>query len=98
MSDWIRAVLTCGLAALGVFPAGYATVPSVQEPGPLVLVAGATGRTGQEVVKQLLARNYRVRGLVRNQPKAAEIFGSSVQYAVGDVREVATLPAAMKDA
>jgi uncharacterized protein YbjT (DUF2867 family) len=97
MGKWISTALIYGLATLSVSAAGYAGQAGGDGQKPLVLVAGATGRTGKEVVKQLLARNYRVRGLVRDQAKAAEIFGSSVQYAVGDVREAATLPAAMKD-
>lgn len=66
--------------------------------GALVMVAGATGRTGQDVVEQLLAGGYRVRGLVRDRAKAEEMFGSRIEYAVGDVRESGTLPAAMKGA
>lgn len=56
---------------------------------PLVLVAGATGRTGQEVVKQLLAEKYRVRALVRDEAKARELFGDTVEYVTGDVKEAA---------
>lgn len=60
---------------------------------PLVVVAGATGRTGQEVVQQLLAEKYRVRTLVRDEAKARELFGETVEYFKGDVRE----PAQVKD-
>jgi uncharacterized protein YbjT (DUF2867 family) len=88
------AALTICLALFFTMTAAY---PAAADGGKsLVLVAGATGRTGQEVVKQLLAQNYRVRALVRDRAKAAELFASSVEYAVGDVRETATLPAAMK--
>lgn len=41
-----------------------------------VAVAGATGKTGQLVVEELLCRNVQVIGLVRNETKAAELFGS----------------------
>ena len=98
MRKWMSTALIFGLAAGSAFAAGYTRQASGDGQKPLILVAGATGRTGQEVVKQLLARHYRVRGLVRDRARAVEMFGSSIQYAVGDVREVATLPAAMKDA
>lgn len=73
---------SCLLAAPG-------TAPAAEAAAPLVLVAGATGRTGQEVVKQLLAEKYRVRALVRDEAKARELFGTTVEYFTGDVREAA---------
>lgn len=63
---------------------------------PLVLVAGATGGTGQAVVEQALERGYRVRVLVRDADKARTLFGDRVAYAVGDVREPRTLRAPMR--
>ena len=42
-----------------------------------VAVTGATGKTGKFVVEELLKRNVQVVGLVRNETKAAELFGSS---------------------
>ncbi len=62
----------------------------------LVLVAGATGGTGQEVVDQALAKGYRVRALVRDEAKARLLFGDRVQYVVGDVRERRSLRRAVK--
>src|SRR5688500_602395 len=52
---------------------------------PLLLIVGATGGTGQEVVSQALARGYAVRVLVRDEDKARTLFGDQVAYAVGDV-------------
>lgn len=40
-----------------------------------VAVTGATGKTGKLVVDELLNRNVKVVGLVRNETKAAELFG-----------------------
>lgn len=40
-----------------------------------VAVTGATGKTGKLVVEELLKRNVKVVGLVRNETKAAELFG-----------------------
>lgn len=40
-----------------------------------VAVTGATGKTGKLVVDELLNRNIKVVGLVRNETKAEELFG-----------------------
>lgn len=64
--------------------------------GPdLVLVVGATGRTGQQVVRELNAAGYRVRALVRDADRARPVLGDRVDYAVGDVRQRATIDAAL---
>ncbi len=62
----------------------------------VVLVAGATGGIGQEVVDQALEKGYRVRALVRDEAKARMLFGDRVQYVVGDVREPRSLKRAVK--
>ncbi len=64
----------------------------------VVLVAGATGGIGQEVVDQALAQGYSVRALVRDEAKARMLFGDRVQYVVGDVREPRSLRRAVKGA
>jgi uncharacterized protein YbjT (DUF2867 family) len=61
-----------------------------------VLVAGATGGTGQEVVDQALAKGLHVRALVRDESKARLLFGDRVQYVTGDVREPRSLKKAVK--
>ena len=61
----------------------------------LVLVAGATGRTGQQVVRELTAAGYRVRALVRDADRARPVLGDLVDYVIGDVRQRATIDAAM---
>jgi uncharacterized protein YbjT (DUF2867 family) len=87
----VLAILT--VAAL----AGCAGGGSAAKSGkPLVLVVGATGGTGQEVVSQVLAKGYPVRALVRDEVAARSLFGDRVTYSVGDVREPRTLPAAMR--
>lgn len=60
-----------------------------------VLVAGATGGTGREVVRLALERGYAVRALVRDEARARALFGDRVTYVVADVRESARLPAAV---
>ncbi len=62
----------------------------------VVLVAGATGGTGQAVVDQALAKGLRVRALVRDESKARALFGDRVQYMTGDVREPRSLRRAVK--
>ncbi len=57
----------------------------------IVLVAGATGETGQRVVRLLLNRGAQVRVLTRTAARAMELFGSEVEVFEGDVREPATL-------
>jgi len=42
-----------------------------------IAVIGATGRTGSEVVRGLLADGHQVRALVRNPEKARELFGDA---------------------
>jgi uncharacterized protein YbjT (DUF2867 family) len=66
--------------------------------GALVLVAGATGGTGQEAVRQALAQGFAVRVLVRNEQAARPLLGEKVQYAVGNVRDPASLAKAVKGA
>jgi uncharacterized protein YbjT (DUF2867 family) len=63
---------------------------------PLVLVAGATGKTGALVVAELQAEGYPVRAFVRNAAKAAERLGPDVEAAVGDLRDPASIAAALE--
>ena len=62
----------------------------------LVLVAGATGGTGQQIVRELNAAGYRVRALVRDPASARAVLGDGVEYATGDVRQRPTIDAALK--
>jgi uncharacterized protein YbjT (DUF2867 family) len=67
-----------------------------EEHSRIVLVAGATGGTGQEVIDRALAQGLHVRALVRDQTKARMLFGDRVQYVTGDVREPRSLKKAVK--
>ncbi|MBT5891534.1 MAG: SDR family oxidoreductase [Chromatiales bacterium] len=64
----------------------------------LVLVAGATGGTGKEIVKHLLDNGFEVRAMVRNEAKARVLFGDDVTYVVADVRQPDQLIEAMTGA
>jgi uncharacterized protein YbjT (DUF2867 family) len=66
--------------------------------GPVLLVVGATGGTGVEVVRQAQAQGYAVRALVREEPRARELLGPKVRYFVGDVLKRETLAPAFADA
>jgi uncharacterized protein YbjT (DUF2867 family) len=60
-----------------------------------VLVTGATGRTGSEVVKALLQRGVDVRALTRKQPKPGT-FPSEVEIALGDLTDPVSTAEALK--
>jgi uncharacterized protein YbjT (DUF2867 family) len=93
----IKRLAPCFVAAMALFTAGNAGARAAPErPGPVVLVAGATGGTGQEVVDLAIARGLRVRALVRDETKARTLFDDRVQYVTGDVREPRSLRRAVK--
>ena len=60
-----------------------------------VLVTGATGRVGSEVVKSLLRRGAGVRALTRKQPKPGT-FPSAVEIALGDLTDPVSIAEALK--
>ncbi|NJM76188.1 MAG: SDR family oxidoreductase [Acaryochloridaceae cyanobacterium RU_4_10] len=60
-------------------------------------VAGATGETGQRIVRQLVERNIAVRAFVRDRTRAQALFPESVEIAVGDVLQPEILKASMED-
>src|SRR5437016_290055 len=62
----------------------------------MILVTGATGKIGSEVVKQLLAAGAPVRVLVRDPQKAVDLAGQGVEVVQGDLMRPETLDAAMK--
>jgi uncharacterized protein YbjT (DUF2867 family) len=84
-----RAAALALLAGLAVACAG------LQKPPQTVLVAGATGQTGQLVVRQLQREGYRVHALVRNVTAAQELLGPQVVFVEGNVTDPAAVAAAM---
>jgi uncharacterized protein YbjT (DUF2867 family) len=62
----------------------------------MILVTGATGNNGQELVRQLTALGQKVRALVRNPAKAGNLKGPNVELATGDFDQPATLDAALQ--
>ncbi len=59
----------------------------------MILVTGATGNIGSEIVRLLLADNQRVRVLVRDPAKLGAL-AERVEVVVGDLMQPSTLPAA----
>ena len=72
------------------------TAASAPDPKPLVLVAGATGKTGSKMVAELQAKGFPVRAFVRNEAKAAERLGPDVEAVVGDLKDMASIVAALE--
>ncbi len=62
----------------------------------MILVTGATGRTGSEVVKALIAKGEQVRALVRDPQRAEAIQGPGVELVVGDVEQPESWDAALQ--
>lgn len=56
-----------------------------------ILVAGGTGRTGQIIVRDLIANGYHPHLLVRDLDKAKALFAEDVTLHQGDVRDLTTL-------
>jgi len=62
----------------------------------MILVTGATGKTGSVVASKLLDEGESVRVLVRTAEKGAPLANRGAEVVVGDVGEVKTLTAAMQ--
>lgn len=62
-----------------------------------ILIAGATGGVGRQLVGKLLAAQQDVRALVRSVAQGDELFGAQdcLQVVEGDARHSVTLPAAV---
>lgn len=63
---------------------------------PKILVTGATGTTGGEVVRQLADAGIPARALVRNLSKIDTSALSSIEFVAGDLGNPASLAAAMQ--
>jgi nucleoside-diphosphate-sugar epimerase len=62
---------------------------------PAVLVTGATGFLGANLVCRLLSEGARVRALVRSSVKARRLAGQGAQVVVGDITDRATVRSAV---
>ncbi|MBL8199752.1 MAG: SDR family oxidoreductase [Chromatiales bacterium] len=57
----------------------------------MILLTGVTGKTGGETAKQLLQKGAKLRAIVRNEAKAAELKAAGVELVVGDVADADTV-------
>jgi len=64
----------------------------------VILLTGVTGKTGGETAKQLLARGAKLRAIVRNEAKAADLKAAGVELVVGDVSDAETVKRALQGA
>ena len=64
----------------------------------MIVVTGATGNAGSEVVRALTARGGRVRAFVRDPGKARHKLGENVELAVGDFADPRSVRAALEGA
>ena len=60
----------------------------------MILITGATGRTGFGAARQLAAKGHKVRALVRNPDKAAALKTAGVEIFQGDAGDAAAVRAA----
>lgn len=64
----------------------------------MILLAGGTGRLGSVLTARLTRRGRPVRVLTRDPARAASLTGPGVEVVTGDVRDRASLPAAVRGA
>jgi uncharacterized protein YbjT (DUF2867 family) len=62
----------------------------------LILVTGATGNAGSEVVRALRARGASVRAFVRDAHRARQLLGDEVDLAVGDFADRSSVRSALE--
>jgi uncharacterized protein YbjT (DUF2867 family) len=61
----------------------------------MILITGATGTNGTEIIRQLSGTGVKVRALARNPNKATAVLGPGVEIATGDFGDPASLARAM---
>jgi uncharacterized protein YbjT (DUF2867 family) len=62
-----------------------------------VLIAGATGKTGRHIVRQLIDNGVPVKALVRDPKRAKVILPDTAELILGDVLKPATFESALSD-
>ena len=62
----------------------------------MILVTGATGTVGSQLVRELLKRDAQTRALVRSREKAAMFDGLNVEIAMGNLEDPPSVAAALE--
>lgn len=62
----------------------------------MILITGATGRTGSVAAKELARRGLPVRALTRNADKASQLATAGVDVAIGDAGDSSAVRSALK--
>jgi uncharacterized protein YbjT (DUF2867 family) len=62
----------------------------------MILLTGATGKTGGEAARALAAKGVKARALVRNAEKAAELKAAGIELVMGDVTDAASVQKALQ--
>jgi len=62
----------------------------------MILVFGATGKTGKEIIKQLLALKVPIRVLIRDHSKASYFQNQGIDVVIGDANNVNDVTLALK--
>ena len=62
----------------------------------MILLTGATGKTGGETAKALAQKGVKARALVRDEAKAAGLKAAGFELAVGDITDAASVQRALK--
>ncbi len=63
----------------------------------MILVTGAGGFLGKDIVKHLLVHGWRVRAMIRSAVNLPFLGNGKLEVVYGDMRDAASLKAAMKD-
>ena len=70
---------------------------AIEKKRPVVAVAGASGFVGAAVARAAVARGFAVKVLMRPTASHANIQGLDVEAVAGDMRDAASMVAALKD-
>lgn len=62
-----------------------------------IFVAGATGKTGKHIVKQIIDQGFAVTALVRDRSRGRTILPDNIELVVGDILKPATFESALTD-
>ena len=71
--------------------------PLAEDIQPLIVVIGASGRTGKLVLEGLAKRDLRIRALSRDTAKASADIGGNYEWVQADVTQPETLVMALQD-